>query len=71
MQIARRFHHQVKDLPPRTIIDVEAADLASVLDALWGEIDRANAAEDRLAGKPVTKRVPYLRVFRAEDQQPA
>ena len=67
LQIARRLHHRTKETlataGPRTAIEVEAGDLEAVLKALWCEIDRANAAEDLLAGKPVVRRVPYLRIL--------
>lgn len=70
IQIARRWHHELK-LNPHGTIDVARGDLKSLVDALWVEIDRANAAEDRLANKPVTRRVPYLSVYNPGQNEPA
>jgi hypothetical protein len=75
LQIDRRLHHRVKEAKARssapTTIEVPIAELEALQRALWAEIDRANALEDRLAGRQVTKRVPYLRVFRPEDGPPS
>lgn len=63
-QIARRWHHELAGRGPRERVGVEAAELRAVLDALFNAVDRANAAEDKLAdrrGLPRPQR--QLRVF--------
>jgi hypothetical protein len=71
LQIDRRLHHRVKEAKARscapTSIDVPIAELEALQRALWAAIERANKLEDRLANRPVTKRVPYLRLCRPED----
>jgi len=67
LQIARQLHHRAKHLPPRQKIELEAAELQTVLNALFFALDEQTRLENQLERRLIHRAESRLTIF---DPQP-